>query len=199
MNVFALDICPKKAAYYQCLKHRVKMPTETAQMLAFLFDEGKCPVSNSRKSRHYSHPASVWARQSKSNALWLLEHGFYLCDAYTDSYIREHESRNHLNWIKENFNKLNIEDKGLTDFARCFSKWKDEFSKDKIPDTIEAHRQFYFHDKIFIAKWPSIEEIPPFWPEKLAIYVSKQFKQGIYTKRKKILDGVKKSEIMPPT
>lgn len=185
MNVFALDACPKKAAFYQCLKHRVKMPTETAQMLSFLFEEGECPVSNSRKSRHFNHPASLWARQSKSNALWLLEHGFYLCDAYTSSYINEHKSRNHLIWMKNNLNKVSIPDIGLTDFARCFSEWKSELTKDKYPDTIEAYREFYWLDKIFIAKWPSIEEIPPFWQEKLPIFVSNQFENGEYLKRKK--------------
>ena len=151
-------------------------------MLCFAFPEGSAPYKNSRKHRHYVHPASQWLRESKENFLWMVEHFKAQLDEYKVRYKREHGTAQHLNWIENNFRSINFPTTGLTPFARCFGPFKEELDRTE-PDTVQAYRKFYILDKIDFAKWPSLEKIPDFWVEKSEKFVDKSFKNGQYTKR----------------
>jgi len=158
------------------------MSTETAQMMGFLFEEGCFPMKNSKKSRHFNHPASVWMRQSRENVLWSIEHGLEICNAYTQSYKKDHGAKKSILFTRDRINELSLPSIGLTPFARCFSGFAEQLKSEL--NTIEAYRKFYILDKYDIALWPSTSEIPDFWPEKTNKFVSKHFRDGNYKKRK---------------
>ena len=89
MNIFVLDYDPVKAALFQCDKHIVKMPLETAQLLCSAFKD----VSTPYKKTHLNHPCAKWARKSKHNYEWLILHGLALCDEYQYRYKKTHQSK----------------------------------------------------------------------------------------------------------
>lgn len=183
MNVFLTSSDPRVAAINLCNRHNPRMPIETLGMLSFAFPEGECSYENKRSNRHYVHPASVWARQSKDNFEWLLEHGIHQFQEYTRRYKRIHKCQEAFDWIVENYkSKLNFNQKDLTPFARCFSQFKEELDKTE-PDTVKAYQKFYILDKAGFAKWPSIESIPDWWIDKSEKWVDKNFKNGEYIKR----------------
>lgn len=182
MNIFNLDPCPEKSARMQNNKHSYRMPLESMGMLMFAFPDGATPYPNSHKHRHYKHPASCWARETRENFEWLLTHFQAQLDEYKIRYKRDHDSGKYLNWIKDNFHTINFSNKGLTPFARCFGPFKEMLDRTE-PNTVLAYQKFYILDKISFAKWPEIKKIPDFWPEKSEKYVDKTFINGIYSKR----------------
>lgn len=174
MNIFVVDHDPVVAAHSLCLKHLVKMPSETVMMLQHAF-------SKNEKSGYYFHPCSIWCRESRDNYQWLIQHGIALCDAYKHAYKREHASYKKIKIIEDNYHFLDFPKSGLTPFARAFSQYK-QMLDSTVPDTVEAYRKFYILDKPF-AKWPELNKIPDWWIEKNAKYVDKNFINGNYTKR----------------
>jgi hypothetical protein len=143
MNIFVLDYSPVKAAQFQCDKHVVKMPLESAQILCSAFEPGIAPY----KRTHYNHPCSVWARRSQKNYIWLIEHGLALCEEYTYRYERSHKSKEVLLWCQKNMKKLNFEFEGKSKFTLCFDE------KYKIGNAVESYRLYYKVEKKQIAKW----------------------------------------------
>ena len=182
MNIFVLDQDPIKAAKQLCNKHSSRMPLETAGMLSFAFPEGETIIKNERKNRHYSHPASIWARESLENFEWLLLHGLSQCEEYTKRYKRTHDSQFFIEWAEKNYKYLNFTKKQQTPFARCFGQFK-ELLNLEVPSTLDAYRKFYWLDKKEFAKWPSLKDIPDWWIEKNNNFLDKNFKNGVYMKR----------------
>ena len=182
MNIFAVDTSPERSARWLNNKHSYRMPLESMGMLMFAFPDGFTPYSNSHTHRHYKHPASRWARETRENFEWLLTHFEVQLDEYKIRYKRDHDSGQYLNWIRNNYKSINFSNSGLTPFARCFGPFKEILDKTEH-NTIIAYQKFYVLDKIDFARWPSIEKIAPFWPEKSEKFVDKNFKNGQYTKR----------------
>jgi len=184
MNIFVIgeNSCPILSAKELCNRHSSRMPLETMGMLMFAFPEGSTPSPNPYTNRHYSHPASIWLRDSKDNFEWGLIHGLAQCEEYTRRYKREHDSQKHIEWAEQNYHYLTFEKIGLTPFARCFGPFKQELDNTES-DTLQAYRKFYWLDKNNFAKWPSKQMIPDWWQETSDIFVDKTFKDGIYTKR----------------
>jgi hypothetical protein len=151
-------------------------------MLAFAFPEGTTSIKNDRKNRHYTHPASIWSRSSKTNFEWLLLHALTQCEEYTKRYKRIHSSQEFIEWAEQNYKYLTFDKVEQTSFARCFSSFKEPLDKEE-PNTLNAYRKFYWLDKQPFAKWPSIKNIPNWWPSKTEEYVDKSFINGIYSKR----------------
>ena len=89
MNIFYVELEPDAAARSLCDKHVVKMPLESAQMLCAPF------ATAPYKRVHYNHPCTVWARESKANYEWLLDHAFALLQEYTNRKRRLPSSRTH--------------------------------------------------------------------------------------------------------
>lgn len=188
MNIFALHPNPEIAAKMLCNRHAVKMPTESAGMLSFAFPEGSTPIKNERSNRHYLHPASKWTRSSRENFNWLLEHFKYQLLEYKTRYKREHKYQYLYDWFASNAVELKFENSGLEPFNRCFSDKADivnsKYTGKTMKDSIMAYRLFYYLDKKDFAKWPSLDHVPVWWPQKSEIFIDKSFKNGYYTKRK---------------
>lgn len=150
MNIFILDYNPVKSAKMQCDKHVVKMPLETAQLLCSAFEKGEAPY----KRTHYNHPCSIWARESKGNYLWLIEHGIALCKEYTYRYEKNHKSLEVILWCKNNIEKLSFERIRRTNFCLCF----DEVYK--IGNAVKSYRNYYVNEKQSIATWNKKRKAP---------------------------------------
>ena len=75
MNIFALSECPEQSALWLDDIRKNKMILESAQMLStairWLDPDTTLPVY---KLAYINHPCSKWARQSRSNFKWLLDH-----------------------------------------------------------------------------------------------------------------------------
>lgn len=88
MNIFALDISPKRASVYHTDRHVVKMPLETAQMLCTTINLNG---GNAKyKTCFVNHPCTKWVRESLDNYVWLCELGIYLCEEYNHRYNKRH-------------------------------------------------------------------------------------------------------------
>lgn len=100
MNIFYLDKDPKLAAQAHYDRHVVKMPVESCQIGSYvLHNLGLCPERHGlyKPNRaHLSHPCTLWAQQSRSNFLWLLELAQYLFEEWAFRYShrspQEHRS-----------------------------------------------------------------------------------------------------------
>jgi hypothetical protein len=131
MNIFYLDSDPKIAAYQHCLKHKVKMILESAQMLACAYyvsngitssKQSKLPENKEKTQiifknfpRHrpngelfpygigyVNHPCTVWSYSSIENWYWLLELAYNLGFEYSRIYKKEHACMPILDWFSEN-------------------------------------------------------------------------------------------------
>jgi hypothetical protein len=184
MNIFLLadNYCPIQSAKELCNKHSSRMPLETAGMLVFAFPENETPVDNKRSHSHYNHPASIWTRNSLANMEWVILHGLAQCEEYTRRYKRQHKAQDTIEWVERNYKNVDFVNDILTDYPRCFGPHKEELDNTE-PDTLTAYRKFYWLDKCEFAKWPSMNEIPNWWPEKTERFVDKYFKDGSYIKR----------------
>jgi len=175
MNIFILNEDPVLAAKDHCDKHVVKMILESAQMLSSAHWIGwkekllMNDVANGMKQRqikqllkenvpqnkqpaysmtHVNHPCTVWARETKTNYLWLCSHSKALCEEYTRRYGRRHKSEDVIDWLTKNIPPhLESCEKGQTPFAQAMP---DEH-KDENPVT--AYRNYYVEEKMKIAKW----------------------------------------------
>lgn len=86
MNIFVLDLDPVQAAKWHTDRHCVKMILESAQLLCSVFHmQG---IDAPYKLTHKNHPCAVWARESYSNFIWLLNLFEALCEEYTVRYGR---------------------------------------------------------------------------------------------------------------
>jgi hypothetical protein len=152
MNIFVLDLEPKKCAEYHMDKHAVKMILETAQLLC-----GVHWVTGSEapyKLSHKNHPCSIWVRECYENYVWLCDLGMELCKEYSHRYGKRHKSQDIIEWCI--VNKPNIRNNGdITPFALAMP---DEC---KIGDTVESYRTYYIKEKYKIATWKNREI--PYW------------------------------------
>lgn len=154
MNIFVLHSDPIQAAIYHCDKHCVKMVLESAQMLCTNLNLKY--IQTPYKSCHVNHPCTIWARQTRSNFLWLCELGLSLCYEYTFRYGKVHASEKVINFCYENSG--NIPEGELTQFAQAMP---DEY---KSIDAIEAYRKYYIFEKKDFAIWSKRET--PEWFKK---------------------------------
>lgn len=131
------------------------MTVESAQLLCSVFDVIHNPPY---KRTHYNNPPTVWTRTSKQNFEWLLEHGYALSKEYTKAYKKIHKSNEVLDWCKNNYEKVQLPDIGLTPFILCMPE------QYKVPgDPITSYRNFYKGAKIKFAKWTHGRQQPHWW------------------------------------
>ena len=156
MNIFVVDNDPVTAAKQLCDKHVVKMILESAQMLCSCFPKGEAPY----KRAFYNHPCTIWARESKENYEWLLDHAYAMCQEYTRRYGKVHKSLDTIHWCFCNYNQLNLPRKGLTPFAQAMPE---EYKNDCA---VTAYRAYYNGEKSYFAKWTT-RDIPKWFMNKL--------------------------------
>ena len=180
MNIFFLDRDVELSAQYHNDKHVRKMILEYAQLLSTahrVLDgeiyEGRSENTGRRvkrwaiiendgreealyKATHINHPSAKWVRESPDHYIWT----YYLFDAVS----REFEYRwgkQHSTWIKLRGWLQSIP----TNLASNKSGWTDppQAMEDvyKLPDTVEAYRNYYRNGKSHLAQWTNREK--PFW------------------------------------
>jgi hypothetical protein len=152
MNIFVLDLEPRKCAEYHMDKHAVKMILETSQILCGVHwvTGGESPY----KLSHKNHPCSIWARECYENYVWLCDLGVELCKEYTFRYGKRHKSQDVIEWCI--VNKPNIPIKGdITPFALAMP---DEC---KVGGVVESYRKYYMTSKRELAVWKNRET--PYW------------------------------------
>ena len=95
MNIFMLDQDPVKAAQHHADKHVIKMILESAQLLCTAINHHHGKQVMPYKTTHLNHPCSLWVRESRDNALWLVE----LTEALNAEYrYRYRGLSNHKSW-----------------------------------------------------------------------------------------------------
>jgi hypothetical protein len=144
MNIFVLDLDPRKCATYHSNSHVVKMILETAQLLCGVHHMTGSDAPY--KLSHKNHPCAIWARECMENYVWLCDLGIELCKEYTYRYGKRHKSQDIIEWCM--INLPNIEEKGvLTPFKLAMP---DEC---KVGDPVESYREYYNVFKKDFAKW----------------------------------------------
>jgi hypothetical protein len=133
-----------------CDKHVVKMPLESAQMLCSAFPQGRAPY----KRTHFNHSCSVWARRSKKNYEWLIQHALALCDEYTHRYGKTHKSREVILWCAKNRHRIRFPHLGRSRFAPCFDV------KYHLGSIVMSYREYYRREKAAIATWSKTRAQP---------------------------------------
>lgn len=161
MNIFILHSDPRLAAQMLCDKHCNKMIVETAQMMAAgLIVHGaqpnEMPLTKSGtpyRGGYPFHPCTRWSYESRSNFVWLAQHGYALCQEYTRRYGKAHACQIPIGqmWSMAHF----IPEGEQTPFAQAMP---DEFRED---DAVVAYRAYY-HSKTF-AKWEKGTPAPDWW------------------------------------
>ena len=107
MNIFYLSKDPEKAAWFQCDKHIVKMPLETAQMLCTahreLDGDEYADEQGLYKRAYWNHPCTIWARESRQNYQWLItkKDEFPTLDKKGLEKFFEHGYDQELGWVRK--------------------------------------------------------------------------------------------------
>jgi hypothetical protein len=154
MNIFVLDLDPKKCAEYHVDKHVVKMVLETSQVLCGVHHITQSQLDIPYKLSHKNHPCCIWARECVENYDWLCQLGIELCQEYTYRYGKRHKSQDVIEWAIEHKPSIRS-NQSITFFALAMP---DEC---KIGNAVESYRQYYMVDKRSFATWKNRET--PFW------------------------------------
>lgn len=140
MNIFVLDLDPKKAAQMHCDKHVVKMICESVQMISTVIRK-QFPDAELYKPTHRNHPCTVWAGESQENMNWLCELTQGLLNEYTIRYGKQHASGLVFEKCKPFLTKLRYNQSGLTEFAQAMP----DYCKSK--HVVTAYRNYYISEK----------------------------------------------------
>jgi hypothetical protein len=194
MNIFYLHEETKECAKQHLDKHVVKMILEYAQLLSTahrLLDgyeyEGKS-ISGRKAMRwkldderednlymasHMKHPSGMWCRETSRNYMWLYSLWRDLMKEYTFRYGKHHVAERLIPFL-DNLPK-NIKFGELTTMPQCMPE------QYKVPDSIQAYKNYYIGDKQRFAVWtnrPIPEWYVTAYREKnhKAIYVKEQNK-----------------------
>lgn len=196
MNIFVLDLDPRKAAHAHADKHVVKMILEAVQMLytahwimayPSLLDE-KSPVAVSRAQKlldvplslqsapnqtpyrpvHVHHPCTRWVRQSISNYIWLARLAIAIGQEHSFRWptSKQHGCLKHAVWLLTHPPQL-LPRLPLTPFALAMPQ---EY-KDPSNDPVLSYRAFYCGSKTERGITKSYTtRPPPLWLNSLTYY-----------------------------
>jgi arylsulfatase A-like enzyme len=156
MNIFVLDLDPKKCAQYHCDKHVVKMIVETAQLLSTAHHVNGVNLALEGmlyKKTHVNHPCAIWARKSLENYLWLSRLGLELIDEYRIRYGKWHKTFD-LMVLLSDYIPMYFQDKYITQRPLCMP------DKYKQSDPVFAYRDYYKNEKRSILQYKT--KIPDF-------------------------------------
>lgn len=177
MNIFCTSPCPVQSAKWLCDKHVVKQGLESCQILANCFTLAQlahplCPRTQTGTARgHFNpkHPSCKFAVESRGNMQWLIDHTEAI---FQEKYRRyptkgRHFAHDFLDWVKANFNNSIVPDGPFTNFTIAISQ--DKFCRMQpgfnYLDIHHQYQSYIIYDKPF-AKWPTIDDIPPWYPDK---------------------------------
>jgi len=140
MNIFASDRDPVKSAQALDNKRLVKMILESAQLLCTALHLNNASHLAKYKMTHKNHPSAVWARATRGNYLWLLEHFKALCEEYTYRYLKIHASEALYNDLLAGAQF--IPNGPFTDVANCAARDDLGFSYKHIGDVYLAYKLY---------------------------------------------------------
>ena len=161
MNLFFLDIDPKKCAEYHCDKHVVKMIIELVQMLYTAHRVLNSELPPGAYQLHSkNHPTCVWIRKSLENYTYAAQVAVELGKEYTHRYSKIHSSGPHAEWLLNNIPKFDqkvdyINEPifssntiaGVTPVPLAMPE------DSMLEDTIKSYRRYYLLHKVRFAKW----------------------------------------------
>ena len=159
MNIFVLDLNPRKAAEMHCDKHVVKMHVEGIQMLVSVMQRYGInhKVYTKRGTLHKggyaNHPCTRWAGDTYENFQWLVKYTAALCEEHTKRYGTVPHSSLQISDIVDDSEKLlrvmlsHEVAEGLTPFAQAMP---DEF-RSVCP--VSSYQRYYCTEKAPICKW----------------------------------------------
>ena len=157
MNIFVLDLDPRKAALYHCDKHVVKMILEYAQLLSTAHRFSGNTDEKLFKVTHINHPCNIWARESTANYLWLYELFYYTCEQYELRYGEKHSVFLKLDELLQRVPRLTKHE--MTPFALAM------FDRFKTSNVVDSYRNYYRGDKRLFARWTSPATVPEWFIE----------------------------------
>jgi hypothetical protein len=194
MNIFYLHEETKECAKQHLDKHVVKMILEYAQLLSTahrLLDgyeyEGKS-ISGRKAMRwkldderednlymasHMKHPSGMWCRETSRNYMWLYSLWRDLMKEYTFRYGKHHVAERLIPFLDNLPNNIKFGE--LTTMPQCMPE------QYKVPDSIQAYKNYYIGDKQRFAVWTN-RPIPEWYVKAYreknhkAIYVKEQNK-----------------------
>lgn len=139
MNIFIIGNTHEEIAHDHVDKHVSKMILESTQLLST--NVRLSGIDAGYKSTHVNHPSTIWARQSQSNHLWVLQ----LIEALHDAWrYRYGHSSSKVHKAYEMAMSLpipnNLPDIGPTPFALCMPDIH------KVGDAVESYRHYYNFD-----------------------------------------------------
>ena len=167
MNIFVTDDDPIVSAHNLCDQHvRSKMQIEGAIMLAHAFPQDvlhhpSTPRTSTGKPRrrgkgYFKHQCSIWARESKDNFKWLVDHTL---EMFTERMYRwpdsnEHFTKKFIEWCGKNIHNTIMDKTNLTNYAVAISDDCDCRLIDNFDNlsTVDKYREYIRHDKPF-ATW----------------------------------------------
>lgn len=158
MNIFVTDTNPSQAAYNLDNKRVVKMVLESSQMLSTAIYVATMDDIQPCKPTHINHPCNIWARQSKGNYLWLLDHFEALCFEYSRRYpgnnpyvVKQHKHELHLNYYRDMSKHFTGD---ITPFANCAAHNGLGISFKHNTDTVQAYRDY------LMVRWQNDRRLP---------------------------------------
>lgn len=131
------------------------MVLESCQILCSVYHIITPNLDIPYKISHKNHPSCIWARSSRGNFEWLLQHSRALCEEYTKRYGKIHKSQEVLEWCERHKDKLIFNKTELQPFAIAIGE--DKICRQRIinfaqKDPVEQYRLYYVFDKPF-AVW----------------------------------------------
>ena len=169
MNIFACHESPFQAAMALPDRHIVKMPLETAQMLAVAFGQHGLGLGTLRKAdgtpyadtAFRNHPCTVWVRKSFANLAWTIAHGQALCWEYTHRYGKRHACLTAMGDADELYRQCGF-GLGIYDMHDTFVRaMPDDIKNDASIDEVTAYRR-YLQTKTWAA-WKRDPSRKPEW------------------------------------
>ena len=183
MNIFFSSPNPVECAEYLDDVRVNKMATETAQMLSTaLICKGlactKVQVDTKRVkgkdkpvyhyyladgsrifgSSHQNHPSNVWARASRANFNWLVQHGIALCQEYSKRRAAGPKEHASLAIIQNAAKYADLfDDADQTPFTNCAAKQESGISYKHLDDVHQAY-QLYLADR-----WETDKKTPTWY------------------------------------
>ena len=156
MNIFVTSHCPAESARFLDDKRVIKMVLESAQLLstAINLNGGNAPY----KTTHQNHPCNIWARESRNNYIWLLEHFAALCEEYTARYGKKHKCEQYIMDFENAMIYIPVGEQ--TPFANCAANNEMGISFKNVEDVTKAYK-LYLSDR-----WSKDIRIPTWYKEK---------------------------------
>jgi hypothetical protein len=169
MNLFFINVDPKKCAEEHCDKHVVKMVLEIVQMLYTALHINGNSTGNglpefAYKISHVKHPTSIWIRSCFENWNYAITVAKCLSEEYTYRYNKIHSCQKHIDWLLLNTPNFS---KGVFKIDQSFSSNKEFESMGmtpvplampdecKLDGTIDSYRNYYIMKIQPFARWTS--------------------------------------------